>query len=679
MVIASQRTTPATTLSWLRGFGWALVLLGSMACGGGGENSAGVAPPVVTDMVAPSVPANLAADSVTVDSLALSWSPSTDDVGVTGYRVYRGGALQSTVAALAYTATGLTANTTYRFSVAAVDAAGNASAQCAPLSVATSGVGQRPTISAFSASPAAIASGQNVTLTWTVAGATNLTIDQGVGAVTGSSRVVAPSVTTTYTLTASNAAGATTAETTVTVSGGVDPWSDAGKTVVDVCSVAELTAALAQANSRGNTTIYLCDGTYTLNDQLRIRAENITLRSRTGNRNSVILRGQGANNGDVGFVLSVEAGHCRVRDLSIGEVYYHGVQVHGETNVGRFHALNVRFFDIREQMIKVSSNADPAAFSQGGIVEGCLFEYTAGQAYQYYCGGIDGHHCRDWTIRNNEFRNIRIPDDLTEGAVHFWNRSMGNLVEGNRIVNCDRGIMFGMQPNVHHEGGIIRNNFIHVVEDAGIYVEGHGVEILHNTIWLDSTYPNAIEYRFATTTELVIANNLSNGQVRARDGASGTLSRNVATALAGWFVNPATGNLHLASAVADAVNAGDPLHSTALDIDGETRTGNPDVGADEWSGAVDPAPVISGFSATPSTIAFGGSSTLNWTVTGATSLTLDPGIGVVTGSSRSVNPAETAGAKRQGIGKQPAVQGAIGGRVVRNLIHSKVSTSFSSR
>ena len=612
-----------------------------MACGGGSEKSAGTTPPVVTDAVAPSVPTNLSADSVTADSLTLTWSPSTDNVGVTGYRVYRGGALQSTVATPTYGATGLAASTTYSFSVAAVDAAGNASAQCAPLSVATRAVGQRPTISAFPASPAAIASGQNSTLAWTVVGATSLSIDQGVGTVTGSSQVVVPAVTTTYTLTAGNGAGTTTARATVTVNSGVDPWSDAGKTVVDVCSVAELTAALTQANTRGNTTLYLCDGTYTLNDQLRIRGENITLRSRSGNRNAVILRGHGANNGDVGFVLSVEADHCRVRDLGIGEVYYHGVQVHGETNIGQFHALNVRFYDIREQMIKVSSNADPDVFSQGGIVEGCLFEYTAGQAYQYYCGGIDGHHCRDWIIRNNEFRNIRISDDLTEGAVHFWNRSMGNLVEGNRIVNCDRGIMFGMQPNVHHEGGIIRNNFIHVVEDAGIYVEGHGVEILHNTIWLDSDYPNAIEYRFATTTELVIANNLSNGQVRARDGASGTLSRNVATARVGWFVNPATGNLHLASAVTDAVNAGDPLHSTAVDIDGQTRTGNPDIGADEWSGALAPTPVISGFSATPSTISAGGASTLSWAVTGATSLTLDPGIGAVTGSSLAVNPGAT--------------------------------------
>jgi len=53
------------------------------------------------------------------------------------------------------------------------------------------------------------------------------------------------------------------------------------------------------------------------------------------------------------------------------------------------------------------------------------------------------------------------------------------------------------------------------------------------------------------------------------------------------------------------------------------------------------APVIQSFSAQPSTIAAGGSSTLAWSVTGASSLSIDHGVGTVTGSSVSVSPAAT--------------------------------------
>lgn len=75
-----------------------------------------------------------------------------------------------------------------------------------------------PVITSFFASPSLITNGQSSTLNWTTTGTTTLIIDSGVGQVAYNSVVVSPSVTTTYTLTAYNAAGATvTAQTTVTV------------------------------------------------------------------------------------------------------------------------------------------------------------------------------------------------------------------------------------------------------------------------------------------------------------------------------------------------------------------------------------------------------------------------------------------------------------------------------
>ncbi len=78
--------------------------------------------------------------------------------------------------------------------------------------------GTAPVISSFAASPASIAPGASTTLTWSVSGATSLSLDHGIGTVTGATSAPAsPSATTTYTLTATNASGSVTATTQVTV------------------------------------------------------------------------------------------------------------------------------------------------------------------------------------------------------------------------------------------------------------------------------------------------------------------------------------------------------------------------------------------------------------------------------------------------------------------------------
>ncbi|PHN95709.1 hypothetical protein CSC81_19135, partial [Tenacibaculum discolor] len=76
------------------------------------------------DTTAPTVPTNLAASSVTQTSLTLNWSASTDNVGVTGYDVYQGTTNIGSVTGTTTNVTGLTAATTYTFSVRAKDAAG---------------------------------------------------------------------------------------------------------------------------------------------------------------------------------------------------------------------------------------------------------------------------------------------------------------------------------------------------------------------------------------------------------------------------------------------------------------------------------------------------------------------------------------------------------------------------
>ena len=88
----------------------------------------------------------------------------------------------------------------------------------APIMISTTGA--QPSIVSFNAEPSSIAVGESANLSWSVTGATMISIDQGIGnvALTGM-RAVAPAATTTYTLTATNSAGTAIATTQVIVAG----------------------------------------------------------------------------------------------------------------------------------------------------------------------------------------------------------------------------------------------------------------------------------------------------------------------------------------------------------------------------------------------------------------------------------------------------------------------------
>ena len=89
------------------------------------------------DTVAPSTPASLVASGTTATTTALSWSASTDNVGVTGYNVYSGATLLGSSTTTSYNVTGLTGSTAYSFTVKAKDAAGNLSAASNVASITT--------------------------------------------------------------------------------------------------------------------------------------------------------------------------------------------------------------------------------------------------------------------------------------------------------------------------------------------------------------------------------------------------------------------------------------------------------------------------------------------------------------------------------------------------------------
>ncbi len=89
------------------------------------------------DVTVPSTPGGLTATSVLSNRILLTWTPSTDNVGVTGYNVYVNNVYLKTVTAAQTDLTGLTPLTSYSIQVQALDAAKNRSARSTALSVTT--------------------------------------------------------------------------------------------------------------------------------------------------------------------------------------------------------------------------------------------------------------------------------------------------------------------------------------------------------------------------------------------------------------------------------------------------------------------------------------------------------------------------------------------------------------
>jgi chitodextrinase len=137
--------------------------------------TATAATPAATDTQAPTPPTNLAATAVSASQIDLTWTASTDNVGVTGYRIERcQGAGCTTFAQVAapagtgtaYSDTGLTAGTSYSYRVRAADAANNLSGYSGVVATATLQTSDTEPPSAPGTMTAAAVSGTEIDLSW---------------------------------------------------------------------------------------------------------------------------------------------------------------------------------------------------------------------------------------------------------------------------------------------------------------------------------------------------------------------------------------------------------------------------------------------------------------------------------------------------------------------------------
>jgi hypothetical protein len=364
-----------------------------------------------------------------------------------------------------------------------------------------------------------------------------------------------------------------------------------------VHTVTELVQAVNHTQNGGDRTILISDGTYLLNGQyLRISVSDVTVRSQSGNRENVVLDG----NYQTTEIFQIVASNVTIADIRLQRALDHPIHVMATAGSDVTGTLisNVHIVDPGQQAIKINPDGARTHFADNGRISGCLIELTdPGRAKVWdhngscYTGGVDAHQAAGWVIEDNQVREFWCAGGLAEHGVHFWSNSVDTLVQRNLIIDCDRGIGFGLGSSGHN-GGIIRNNMIyhgpdHGHSDVGIGLESaSGVQVYNNTIFHEHGYPNGIEYRFAASNNLTIANNLSNRLITSRNGGTTTLlENNITNARAGWFTDADHGDLHLRAERTLVTGAAYLLPGLTDDYDKERRPkgSGPDIGADEYS------------------------------------------------------------------------------------------------
>lgn len=139
VTISSSTTTSFSdsTVNPATNYTYQVVAFDAMGNSSSASTSTSVTTPPAPDTQPPTAPTNLIASAVSSSQINLSWNPSSDNIGVTGYDVYRDNVKITTVNTTSFGDTGLSAATAYTYFVIALDNAGNVSPNSSVASATT--------------------------------------------------------------------------------------------------------------------------------------------------------------------------------------------------------------------------------------------------------------------------------------------------------------------------------------------------------------------------------------------------------------------------------------------------------------------------------------------------------------------------------------------------------------
>ncbi|MGZ5075404.1 MAG: DUF7402 domain-containing protein [Methylobacter sp.] len=210
----------------------------------------GSATPSTADTTAPSAPANLAATASTSSQATLSWGASTDNVAVTGYKIYRNGTEIGSSAVTSFTDATIAAGMTYNYTVKAYDKAGNLSASSNTATVNTSS-GSAVNISSYSV---ANITANSAKINWTTNTPSTGTVSYGTSASNLSSQVSANTAATSQSVQLNGLAGGTAYYYKVSAgSGSVTSSFSTSSSSASITNIARLATVTASSQNSGTS------------------------------------------------------------------------------------------------------------------------------------------------------------------------------------------------------------------------------------------------------------------------------------------------------------------------------------------------------------------------------------------------------------------------------------------
>ncbi|MDP6634206.1 MAG: GDSL-type esterase/lipase family protein [Phycisphaerae bacterium] len=363
--------------------------------------------------------------------------------------------------------------------------------------------------------------------------------------------------------------------------------------VIKVSSVRQLFEATK--NVRPGGTIMLAAGRYNISRRVGITTDRVTLRGATGNRDDVVIDGDGIGE----LVAFTACSDVTVADLTIQHAKWNGFKIDSETGVQRLRIYNCVIHNIWQRGVKgviVPEKNRKKTQPRDCRIEYCLFYNDRPKKFSddeadtpknfggNYVGAIDVMYAKGWTISDNVFLNIQGRTREGRGAVFLWHETEDCVVERNIIVDCDKGVSLGnsyMPKNRavtrHARRCIVRNNFITRAPEGCIEAANTAdCKIYNNTIHDPKNRMRRLLRVLGHREGLVVSGNIFSGPA-----PPGVPAGNLVKDLTAAFADPSGGNLHLKKASPEVVDKAPKLAEVTEDIDGAKRGSKPDLGADE--------------------------------------------------------------------------------------------------
>ncbi len=437
-----------------------------------------------------------------------------------------------------------------------------------------------PVIQTFRATPSSAVQGQNIALTWTASGAASLDIDNGVGTVAGTTKTITATSSTTYTLTARNAAGAVANHVPVTV--------------VPRPSIASFTATPAAINVGASAKLAW---------------------SATGASAFTIDNGVGAVTGSS---LTVTPSKTTTYTLKAA-------------NGSLSDTASVTVTVLQKPVI-TSFTASPAEIKAGSSTK--LAWNATGAATLTIDNGVGAVTGTSKTITPSKTTTYTLTASNNAGST---TAHITVTVDAAPVISA-----FTATPAQVNAGGStklawsVSGAATLTIDNAVGAVTGTSKTI---TPAKTTTYTLTASGSGGSTTAKVtvtvvtapVISSFTASAATVNPGEASTLSWN-ATGAATLTIDNGVG------AVTGTSKAVTPAKTTTYIL---TATNSSGSSTARLTITVAVVPVISSFTASSASIAPGQSSTLSWNVTGATTLAIDNGVGTVTGTSKAVSPAKT--------------------------------------